>query len=285
MGPFQLKTFYSMNIFRTTFVVLLSFLCLVSVEFATAQQNYFEQQDIPYYSENTDTYRQEKCKLDIHFPTDKKEFTTIVWYHGGGLTGGQKKIPEYLKNKGYGVIAVGYRFSPDVKVEEIIADAAQSVKWVFDHIERYGGMKDRIVLSGHSAGGYLALMIGLNKRYLDDHQIDANRLMGIVPLSGQAITHFTARKEQGIDVNQPVIDEYAPLFWVRKGTAPITLITGDRELEMVGRYEENAYLMRMLKIVGNKSVKLLELEGYGHGMVYPALPLLIKEVQRWEKGL
>lgn len=272
-----------MKIFRSI-AVLLFLLCGTGM-FVRAQQNYVEQKDISYYTASTDPYIQEKCKLDIYFPSDKKDFTTIVWYHGGGLTGGQKEIPEYLKNKGYGVIGVGYRFSPNVRVEDIIKDAAQSVKWILDNIEQYGGSKSKIVLSGHSAGGYLALMIGLNKQYLDVHHIDADRFMGIVPFSGQAITHFTARQEDGIDINQPTINAYAPLFWVRKDTAPITLITGDRELEMVGRYEENAYLMRMLNVVGNTNVKLLELDGYDHGMVYPALPLLIREVQRWEKEL
>ncbi|MGH2624797.1 MAG: alpha/beta hydrolase, partial [Sphingobacterium sp.] len=63
----------------------------------------------------------------------------------------------------------------------------------------------------------------------------------------------------------------------------ITLITGDRELEMVGRYEENAYLLRMLKIVGHPDVKLFEMAGYDHGMTYPAFPLLINEINRLNK--
>jgi hypothetical protein len=58
------------------------------------------------------------------------------------------------------------------------------------------------------------------------------------------------------------------------------LITGDRELEMLGRYEENAYLMRMMKIAGHKETKLYELDGFGHNMTAPAFPLVIKEVQR-----
>jgi hypothetical protein len=58
------------------------------------------------------------------------------------------------------------------------------------------------------------------------------------------------------------------------------LITGDRELELLGRYEENAYLMRMMKIAGHKETTLYELDGYGHSMTEPAFPLLLKEVQR-----
>ena len=60
----------------------------------------------------------------------------------------------------------------------------------------------------------------------------------------------------------------------------LSLITGDRELEMLGRYEENAYLMRMMRIVGHKNTVLYELEGYGHNMAAAAFPLLLNEVHR-----
>ena len=99
-------------------------------------------------------------------------------------------------------------------------------------------------------------------------------------MSGQAITHFEIRKERGIPDTQPIIDEFSPLYHVRADAPPLLLITGDRELELLGRYEENAYLMRMMKIKGHPSTTLYELEGFDHGMVEPALPLLIKEVKR-----
>ncbi|MCL7989161.1 alpha/beta hydrolase [Sphingobacterium sp. lm-10] len=248
-----------------------------------AQSNSLAKQNIPYYGKSTDDYKNQQCLLDVYIPEGETDFATIVWFHGGGLTGGQKEIPEYLKGKGMAVVGVGYRFSPQVKVEDIIQDAAQAVNWVFQEIESLGGSRDKIVLSGHSAGGYLGLMITLNKSYLQKYDIDADKLLGIVPFSPQAITHFTARQEQGIDINQPTIDAYAPLFWVRNAVPPTTLITGGRDLEMVGRYEENAYLKRMLEIVGNDHIKLLELDGYDHGMVYPALPILVKQVKYWLK--
>ena len=61
------------------------------------------------------------------------------------------------------------------------------------------------------------------------------------------------------------------------------LITGDRELELLGRYEENAYLMRMMKVVGHTETKIYEIDGYGHGMTAPAFPLLLNEVERITK--
>ena len=59
------------------------------------------------------------------------------------------------------------------------------------------------------------------------------------------------------------------------------MITGDREQEMLGRYEENAYMWRMLKIVEHPDVTLHELDGFDHGgMAAPAFPLLLKFVDR-----
>jgi hypothetical protein len=121
-------------------------------------------------------------------------------------------------------------------------------------------------------------MIGLDKKYLAKHNIDANNIAGLISLSGQVITHFTIRQERGISGTQPIIDEFAPLYHVRKDAPPLVLITGDRELELLGRYEENAYLMRMMKLNGHQKTTLYELDGYDHGMTEPAFPLLVKEV-------
>jgi len=259
------------------FSFILVFTSIISV---AQHVEYKEIKDVPYYSSSSDAYINDRCKVDVYYPTNKKSKATVVWFHGGGLTGGAKELPIYLKNKELTIIGVGYRLSPKVKVAEIIEDAAQAIAWTFQNVEKYGGSKDKIILSGHSAGGYLVTMVGLNPAYLQKHQLSNQDILGVVPFSGQAITHFTARKEQGFTELQPTVDSLAPLFWVNKNSAPFLFITGDRELEMVGRYEENAYLVRMLKLLGQQNAKLLELAGYGHDMAYPAFPLLINEVNR-----
>ena len=269
-----------MDIRKLSFV----FILLSWAAFAIAQKTeYSTITNIRYYSEkqiNTDSYINERCVLDIYYPKNQKAFNTVVWFHGGGLTQGSKEIPKALKEKGLCIIGVNYRLSPKVNAPEYIKDAAASIAWVFKNIESYGGDPSRIFLSGHSAGAYLATMVGLDKTWLNAFNIDANRIAGIISMSGQAITHFTIRNENGIKELQPTIDNYAPLFHVRADAPPLLLITGDRELEMLGRYEENAYLMRMMKLAGHKQTLLLELDGYGHGMTEPAFPLLIKEIKR-----
>ena len=140
-------------------------------------------------------------------------------------------------------------------------------------------------MSGSSAGGYLTSMIGLDKSYLLNFGIDANNIAGLIPLTGHTITHFTVRDEMGISGTQPIIDKYAPLFHIRNDAPPILLITGNRELEMLGRYEENAYMMRMLKVVGHPNVEIMELDGYGHGIRYPSMPILLKRIKDLSKKI
>ena len=80
---------------------------------------------------------------------------------------------------------------------------------------------------------------------------------------------------------RPIIDKFAPLYHVRKDAPPLILITGDRELELLGRFEENAYLERMMKVLNHKNTELFELQGFNHGgMVDPGLKILIKSIKK-----
>ena len=268
----------TMNRLLILFIFIAAFGLQIQAQTKNAGINYKTEKDIPYRSgENLDEYMKERCKLDVYVPENLDSFTTVVWFHGGGLTGGEKAIPERLKNKKIAVVAVNYRLSPKVKTPAFIDDAAAAVAWVFKNIQKYGGDPKKIIVSGHSAGAYLTCMIGLDKHYLATYGIDANSIQKLVPFSGQMITHFVSRKERGMPDTQPLIDEYAPLFHVRADAPPLYLITGDRELEMLGRYEENAYMYRMMKIAGHKQTTLFELDGFNHGeMANPAFDLLVK---------
>lgn len=239
--------------------------------------------DIAYYPESVragDDYLASRAKLDVYCPQGAERLPVIVWFHAGGIRGGSKHLPEALVDEGVCVVSPNYRLSPQVEAPAYLEDAAAAVAWAFDNIESYGGDPSLVFLSGHSAGGYLASMLTMDKRWLAAHGIDANGIAGLIPFSGHTITHFTIRAERGIAREVPVIDEYAPLYHVRADAPPVLLITGDRELELLGRYEENAYFMRMLKVAGNKHVRILELDGYGHSMTEPGFPLLLEEVRR-----
>ena len=252
---------------------------------STLQLAYQTESGLSYRPDSEpDVYARERCKLDVYHPVGASAAPTVVWFHGGGLTGGNRSIPSALKGQGITVVAVDYRLSPKAKAPAYIEDAAASVAWTFKNIARYGGDTNRIFLSGHSAGGYLASLVTLDRRWLAVHRVDPDRLAGLVPFSGQSITHFAIREERGLARARPLIDDLAPVCHVRKDAPPILLISGDRNHELLGRYEESAYFWRMLKEVGHPCVELLELQGYDHGqMAEPAFPLLLRFIRQQAK--
>jgi acetyl esterase/lipase len=265
-------------------ILLIVFPLIGSTQILEKEATYILKKDIFYReSGETDNYMKERCRLDLYYPTDKKDFSTIVWFHGGGLRAGEKFIPDVLKNQGFAVVAVNYRLYPKVKCPEYIEDAAAAVAWVFKHIEEYGGDISKIVVSGHSAGGYLTSMVGLDKSYLSAYGIEADSIAALVPFSGHAVTHFTVREEQGIGGTEIIVDKYAPIAHIRKEAPPMMLITGDREKEMLGRYEENAYLYRMMLVIGHENTTLYELDGFNHvDMAEPAFYLLSDYVRNMD---
>ena len=197
-----------------------------------------------------------------------------------GLKKGNKYIADRLKNQEVAIISPNYRFFPNISTKQIILDAAAAVAWAFNNIQDYGGNEKLIFVSGHSAGGYLTSMVGLDKAWLAKYKIDSDKIAGLIPFSGHAITHFTVREEMGIaDRNKVIVDSMAPLYHIRKNAPPYIIITGHRDLELLGRYEENAYMARMMRLTGHQSTIIYELDGYGHNMVEPALPLLLKFVK------
>lgn len=247
---------------------------------AKAESPYTTDFDIPY-SAKTDNYSRVRLKLDIHHNASGTDMPVIVWFHGGGLTGGNKHVPAELMDAGYVVIAPNYRLIPNVGVNECIDDAAEAVAWAFAHAAEYGGDPNNICVSGHSAGGFLTSMIGLDKSRLEKYGIDADSIAGLIPYSGQVITHFSDRKSKGIGELTPFVDQNAPLFHVRKDAPPYIIITGDAELELYGRYEENLYMWRMMKLAGHPDVKIYKLDGYNHGdMAAPAHHILKHEISR-----
>lgn len=261
---------------RRVLFLVVALVCVVSLSAAERKRV----NNIVYHAENE--YAEKMCRVDVSYEEGVKDRPVIVWFHGGGLTGGGKEIPAATLRDGAVVVGVGYRFSPHVKVKQIIDDAARAVAWVYNNVEQYGGSREKIYIAGHSAGGYLVSMVSLDKSYLAKYCLDTNILAGVIPFSGQAITHFEERRVRGISDKQPIVDDMAPMYHVRADAPPMLILSGDRELEMLGRYEENAYLWRMMRLVGHKDVTLYELDGYGHNMCEPAYPLMLKFIREHE---
>lgn len=102
-------------------------LVLVGMLFAgIARAQYNQVNDIPY-REAADGYAKERCKLDVYYPTNAQDAPVVVWFHGGGIEGGNKHIDPQLKNSGLVVVAANYRLLPKAPIDVILDDAAAAV--------------------------------------------------------------------------------------------------------------------------------------------------------------
>ena len=107
-------------------------LLLLFVSFNSYSQNeYIFEKNINYRTGND--YIDKRCVLDFYYPKNIDNYSTIIYFHGGALKGGNKNIPENLKNNDVAVIAVNYRLYPDVATKLILDDTAKAVKWVYDN--------------------------------------------------------------------------------------------------------------------------------------------------------
>jgi acetyl esterase/lipase len=214
-------------------------------------------------------YESERCKLDIFSTSATQAKPVLIWFHGGALKAGDKSdghaIAASLAAPGLVVVTPNYRLSPDVRYPAYVQDAAASVAWVQDHIRAYGGDPEKLFVGGHSAGAWLALMIGLDERYLASHELRPSDLAGLIPVSGQTMTHFTVREERGIGQYTITADAAAPVHHVRKDSPPMLLLYADNDL--VARAEENEYFVAVMKGAGNDGVVGLKITDRDHGTV------------------
>ena len=105
-------------------------------------------------------------KLDIYLPaTGDAPYPVLVAIHGGGFIFGDKEdgqITPVLQGlrRGYAVVGLDYRLSPEARFPAAINDVKTSVRWLRAHAVEYQLDAGRIALWGDSAGGNLAALAG-----------------------------------------------------------------------------------------------------------------------------
>jgi acetyl esterase/lipase len=124
----------------------------------------------PALKKTTYTYKtvgELPIRLDVHRPDDQTVRPVVVWIHGGALImGNRESVPgrifDLARKEGYTVVSIDYRLAPEVKLPDIAADLDDAFAWI-----RGDGAKmchldpERMVVTGGSAGGYLALLSGI----------------------------------------------------------------------------------------------------------------------------
>lgn len=221
------------------------------------------------------------CWLKVKFPVGKTKFPTLLWLHGGGLTAGKAHFRD-LSDNGIAQVTVNYRFLGETDADGVIDDAAAAIAWTIKNIESFGGDKTQVYVAGHSAGGYLTLMAGMDEKRLAKYGLSTGDIKALISVSGQVTKHFAVRKTQGDDDPSllPKIDKYAPLYYARSESAPIMLVCGDREKEYPCRVEENEFFAISRKKLNIDGVKFIEYPGRDHVTIARAANMIIRDIVR-----
>lgn len=217
--------------------------------------------DLHYTSDN-DSNRM----LDIYLP-EKDNFTTVLWFHGGGIVNGSRRggdRPMGLIKEGIAVVSADYRMYPDAKFPDFIVDAANAVAFTVKKMKELGG-NGKLFIGGSSAGAYLTMMLCMNKEFLKNAGVNEETdITGFISDSSQMFTHFNVLKEMGKNPNIEYIDEKAPIYYVNDTLTLRPLLLIYYEKDMICRPEENRLFFTSVKrFLPKNDIKLIALEG-GH---------------------
>jgi acetyl esterase/lipase len=231
--------------------------------------------DVPYLS--AARYADDKDKLDLYVPEGGMAHPAIVWIHGGALQEGDKHGQEAqgrrLAAAGIATAVVNYRLSPGVAHPAHIQDVAASFAWVKRHIADYGGDPERLFVVGHSAGAYLAALLGTDETYLATHGLSIRDIRGVAPVSG-----FFWVERTGVAPDRPkTVWGTDPEAWVaaspahhlRAGLPPMLLIYADGD--EAWRRQQNEEMGKALKAAGNLKVEVVQIAGRSHISIWEKL--------------
>ncbi len=174
-------------------------------------------------------------RLDVYAPRGGQGAAPIaVFFYGGSWDSGRRQdyswVGRALASRGFVAVVADYRVYPEVRYPAFLQDGAQAVKWASDNAASFGGDPDRIVLAGHSAGAYNAVMLGLDGRYLREAGLDPRKVKAIAGLAGPydflPLDDKTTRRVFGQAGDLPGTQ---PLAYVSKDSPAAFLATGDAD--------------------------------------------------------
>lgn len=202
--------------------------------------------------------------LNIRTP-DSENFTTLLWFHGGGIVSGNKDgrdVPTGLLKKGIAVASCNYTLYPTAVYPQFIEDCAQAVAFIRDKIKELGG-NGKLFVGGSSAGAYITMMLCLNKAFLKNAGVnEGTDITAYISDSAQVFTHFNVLREMGMDSRLQRIDEKAPMYYIDSSLTLRPLLMFYYSKDMVCRPEENKLFYTSLKrFLPQSDVTLTELEG------------------------
>lgn len=120
------------------------------------------------YKKVSNSLGEHALKMNIYRPDDNKKYPVLLMIHGGGWNSGspelQVPMAQQIAARGYVAIPVEYRLIPEALYPAGVEDLEDAIKWVYKNAKRYGIDRKKIAVSGCSAGGQLAMLLGMQNK-------------------------------------------------------------------------------------------------------------------------
>lgn len=231
-------------------------------------------------------------KLDLYLPVRHARAQgapAVVWIHGGGWTGGQKTaarekaVCNALAADGYVCASIDYKLGPGAWPQNLL-DCKNAVRFLRARSTELGIDPQRIAVAGGSAGGHLALMVGLTtgKSDLEPREPYAgisSAVSCVIDLYG--ITNLLTRQETENDgrltgrhrtggplavfgatsTDHDVLKTASPVVHVTRKSPPILILHGRADTTV--DYGQSVELAGILEEHGVPH-EIVLLEGVGH---------------------
>lgn len=219
----------------------------------------------------------ESLKLDAFVPTGEGPFPAVIFVHGGGWSGGDKKggndpLFAPLAERGIAWFTINYRLAPKHHYPAPVEDIHTAIRWVKAHAAEYNVDPNRLALIGESAGGQLVAQAAVLAK-------DDTRVAAVVPF--YAPVDFIADMERrgGLSTSMrglfgrtdakadaatlQLLREASPINHVHAGLPPFLLVHGTGDMSVL--YNWSPQFQSRLKAVGVEC-ELITIHDGRHGM-------------------
>jgi len=222
-------------------------------------------------------------QVNLARPKGDGPFPAVLCIHGGGFRAGTRDgydgLIRKLAEHGYVAATITYRLAPKYPFPAAIYDVKAGVRWLKANASKFKIDPNRVGVTGGSAGGHLALFLGVTSGVKefegDEGNLDQSSSVACV-VSYFGPSDFTKSYGKSVDAaevlplflggnlekarQQHIVA--SPLYWVTPNAAPTLCIHGTKDNYVA--YEQAIWMVDKLLNAGVEA-ELVTMQGAGHG--------------------
>ena len=211
--------------------------------------------------------------VDVYRPERPGIAPVLVYFYGGNWNSGSRRdyafIGKTFAARGFVTVLADYRLMPGHPFPAFIEDGAAAVRFARTRAAEWGGDAGQLFLAGHSAGAYIAVMLGAEGRWLGAVGENRSSIRGIAGIAGPYDFYpFTNRITAATFGNAADPRRTQPAHVAEAGAPPMLLLQGGADSTVLPH--NSGAMAARLRAVGS-AVEERMYPGVGHVEIMTAL--------------